>query len=311
MLNEKISRFSNIGNKDGLFFVYQSILSGVASITSLKQFVMHHPGHLDVEVDAAIMLYADLNIIIYDEENDIISLTTSDLGDLEQFVNRFSNKIFDLVVNEGVINVDTLSYDMQVDRFYIDKKCISMRYACIRNLLINLGVFERRTTTSYYVPSEYIDKVTHYIKNKRKISQEQLLEIQAKEAEQGAEGEAFVLEYEKNRLKEREDLDTIKQVSIIDASAGYDIISYDNVDSTKLDRLIEVKTYKGKPHFHWSSNEMDEAKLRMNHYYLYLVSYDEMRNEGYHPIIIKNPINYFKDNSEWQSSIDSIMIKKV
>ena len=311
MLNERISRFSNIGNKDGLFFVYQSLLSGVASITSLKQFVMHHPGHLDVEVDAAVMLYADLNILVYDEENDVISLTTSDWGDLEQFVNRLSKKIFDFVVNEGVINIDTLSYDMQVDRFYIDRKCISMRYACIRNLLISLGVFERRTTTSYYVPTEYVDKATPHIKNKRKISQAQLLKILEQEAEQGAEGEAFVMEYEKSRLEGRDDLDAIKQVSIIDVGAGYDIISYNSIHSTKLDRLIEVKTYRGKPHFHWSSNEMDEAKLRMDHYYLYLVSYDEMSKEGYHPLIIQNPINYFKDNAEWQTSVDSVTLTKI
>lgn len=138
-----------------------------------------------------------------------------------------------------------------------------------------------------------------------------MLKILAQEAEQGAEGEAFVMEYEKSRLKGREDLDTIKQVSIIDAGAGYDIISYNSVDSTKLDRLIEVKTYKGEPHFYWSSNEIDEAKLRMDHYYLYLVSYDEIRKDGYHPIIIKNPIYYFKDNSEWQSSIDSIALTKI
>ncbi|WP_289069169.1 DUF3883 domain-containing protein [uncultured Barnesiella sp.] len=311
MLNERISRFSNIGNRDGIFFVYKSLLSGVTSITSLKQFVMHHPGHLDVEVDATIMLYADLNMLVYDEENDIISLTTRNLKDLEQFINILSKKLFDFAVREGILNIDTLSYDMQVDRFYIDKKCISLRYACIRNLLISLGIFERRSDTSYYVFSEYVNKAIPHIKNKRKLSQELLLKILEQEAEQGVEGEAFVLEYEKRRLAEREDLDAIKQVSIIDVGAGYDIISYDGIDSTKLDRLIEVKTFKGKPHFHWSFNEMNEAKLRMDHYYLYLVSYDEMREEGYHPIIIKNPIKYFKENSEWQSSIDSIMIKKV
>ena len=311
MLNERISRFSNIGNRDGIFFVYKSLLSGVTSITSLKQFVMHHPGHIDVEVDATIMLYADLNMLVYDEENDIISLTTRNLKDLEQFINILSKKLFDFAVREGILNIDTLSYDMQVDRFYIDKKCISLRYACIRNLLISLGIFERRSDTSYYVFSEYVNKAIPHIKNKRKLSQELLLKILEQEAEQGVEGEAFVLEYEKRRLAEREDLDAIKQVSIIDVGAGYDIISYDGIDSTKLDRLIEVKTFKGKPHFHWSFNEMNEAKLRMDHYYLYLVSYDEMREEGYHPIIIKNPIKYFKENSEWQSSIDSIMIKKV
>lgn len=311
MLNERISRFSSIGNKDGLFFVYQSLLSGVTSVRSIKQFVMHHPGHIDVEVDAVIMLYADLNILQYDEENDIISLVIMDLGDLGQFINRFSKMIFDFVVREEIINVETLSYDMQVDRFYIDKECIPMRYACIRNLLISFDVFERRAAASYYVSAGYVNKATPYIKNKRKMSQAKLQKILEQEAEQGTEGEAFVMEYEKKRLEGREDLDTIKQVSIIDVGAGYDIISYNNIYSTKLDRLIEVKTYRGKPHFHWSSNEMNEAKLRMDNYYLYLVSYDEMNKEGYHPIIVKNPITYFKDNVEWQTSIDSVAFIKV
>jgi hypothetical protein len=56
---------------------------------------------------------------------------------------------------------------------------------------------------------------------------------------------------------------------------------------------------------------MNEAKLRMDHYYLYLVSYDEMNKEGYHPIITQNPINYFKDNAEWQTSVDSVTLTKI
>lgn len=311
MLNERISRFSSIGNKDGLFFVYHSLLNGVTSVYALKQFVMHHPGRIEVEVDAAIMLFVDLNILQYDEEDDIISLIIRDLGDVAKFVNCFSNMIFDFVLREGVVIVDSLLYDVQVDRFYIEKNCVSMRYACIRNLLISFDILVRRSSDSYYVSTEYVNKAIPHIKSNRKLSQGNLQNKLEQDARQGAEGETFVMEYEKRRLEGRTDLDAIKQVSIIDVSAGYDIISYNDIYSTKLDRFIEVKTYRGKPHFHWSSNEMNEAKLRMDHYYLYLVSYDEMNKQGYRPIIIKNPINYFKNNAEWQTSIDSVVLIKV
>ena len=311
MLNERISNFSNIGNKGGLFFVYKSVLNGVRSVTSLKHFAMHYPGRLDVEVDAAIMLFHYINLLSYDETNDVITLSNSVMLEEDEFFSILAKLSFDLIVEDSILSLDSLAYDLHVDRYYIAKKCISLKYACLRNLLISLGVFEIRSQDSYYVSSLFVKNSRTHIARKRKITQEQLLKILEQERLQGEAGEDFVLQFERQRLQGREDLDEIKQISVVDVSAGYDIISYNDLESKKLDRLIEVKTYKGKPHFHWSENEMRIARLRKEHYFIYLVSYEEMNNEGYLPIIIQDPINYFHENTEWESTVDSITLSKL
>ena len=52
-----------------------------------------------------------------------------------------------------------------------------------------------------------------------------------------------MLSYEVKRLEGHPYLSKIKQISVIDVTAGYDILSYNGVDSEKLDRFIEVKSY--------------------------------------------------------------------
>lgn len=311
MLNERISAFSEIGNKDGLYFIYRCIKDGTSSIASLKQFVVHHPGHIEVQVDAAIMLYEQLGILSYNQNEDLIILNIEKDWVQSAFLEHLSKKILKLVISEEIIDFESLSYDILSDCFYASRKCIHMKYACIRNLLITLNLLEKRTNNTYFVSAKFIEDITPHISHRRKISQEELITQLEKQTDQGKAGETFVLEYEKKRLRGRADLDCIKQISFVDVSAGYDIISFNDKDSFKLDRLIEVKTYVGKPHFHWSSNEMDIAKVRMEHYFIYLVSYNDMLKEGYDPIIIQNPISYLENNSDWQFSIDSITVKKL
>lgn len=57
MLNAEIIRYNYFGSKEGLFFVYRHIKEATLSVASLKQFVIHNPGHIDVDVDAAILLF--------------------------------------------------------------------------------------------------------------------------------------------------------------------------------------------------------------------------------------------------------------
>jgi hypothetical protein len=49
------------------------------------------------------------------------------------------------------------------------------------------------------------------------------------------------MEYERQRLMDKGK--SIERISPYDVTAGYDILSYDNVDSTEYDRFIEVKSY--------------------------------------------------------------------
>lgn len=44
------------------------------------------------------------------------------------------------------------------------------------------------------------------------------------------------------------------------ANAGYDIESFQNLDSIIIDRFIEVKSFENKIQFYWSKNELEKAK---------------------------------------------------
>ena len=54
------------------------------------------------------------------------------------------------------------------------------------------------------------------------------------------------MKYEQNRLIGHKNYEKIEIISNIDVSAGYDIISFKSKDSVNTDKLIEVKSYKGK-----------------------------------------------------------------
>lgn len=310
MLNEEIRRYSSIGNKEGLYFVYLHIQNGATSLNSLKQFAVHNPGHIDVVVDAVVLLLNELNIIDYDSMEDIIVLPLDCSFSKEIFFNELSKRIIQFILSENLISLETMSYDIVENCFYIQKKCISLHYACLRNILLTLGLFSNRTSTTFFVSPLFNQNVTSHIKKRRKFNLQELLLKLENQAKQGEAGEQFVLEYERKRLEGRFDIDNIEQISVIDVAAGYDIISFDSIDSCRLDRFIEVKTYQGKPHFHWSSNEMNIAKLRSKHYYIYLVAFDYMKEEGYQPIIIKDPIQYFDGNLDWELTIDGITYNK-
>ena len=80
------------------------------------------------------------------------------------------------------------------------------------------------------------------------------------------------MEYELNRLNENEDLrQQILQISEIDDTAGFDIMSFDGEKSTGFDRMIEVKaTTDENPHFFFSGHEVEVASELKNKYWIYL-----------------------------------------
>lgn len=107
----------------------------------------------------------------------------------------------------------------------------------------------------------------------------------------------FVIEFEIQRLVECTLIP--KRISVIDVSAGYDILSCNNSSSATYDRYIELKSFRGSPHFYWSSNEKRIAEALGENYFLYLVDLSavEQNREGYTPQIIPNPaINLCSDD---------------
>ena len=311
MLNERIERFSEIADTKGLFFVWQSIGNGVVSIKSLNQLRSHHTGKLCLNVFPALLLLQEMGYIAIDDDNIQVVSVLNNYDSEEDFSIFFSEALADYLLNEEVISLESLKYNSIEDCFVLPRNGIKYRHASYRNLLLSFGILRKRDD-GFYRLDKKLDTIIDIApsKNKKK-TEERLLQELEQQHQEGLAGELFVLQYEQNRLAAHPQKTKVKQISLIDVAAGYDIISYDDVSSLYLNRFIEVKTFKGKPHFHWSVNEIRESKIRAEHYYLYLVDYDRIKDPDYIPIIIQNPSVFFIDNEDWNITPDSFLYEHV
>lgn len=313
MLNEKIENCSEIADSEGLYFVWKNLISGVTSLESLAYLRLHHSGKINVDVEITILLFAQLQII--ELSDDFISLKNDFLKDnsldKKRFLDWISKFLLQFLIVEKVIELEEIIYDSQLDKYILPRRNIKYRYACYRNLLLSLSILDKREDGNYYIEEFLTEIITKENISKAKISEATLMKLLEQQRVQGEIGEKYVIEYENKRLALRMDKSKIKRISVLDVSAGYDIISYNDFGSTTLDRFIEVKTYKGKPHFHWSANEIQTAKVRSSHYFLYLVDFNQISLPLYEPIIICDPISYFENNTDWASTPESFFITKI
>jgi hypothetical protein len=311
MLDERIEKFSEIADSKGLFFVWQSIGHGVVSINSLIQLRAHHKGKLCLNILPTLLLLEEMGYITIEDDSIQIISIMSDYDDEELFATYFSDVLVDYLVDEEVISLDSLKYRSQEDCFVLARNGIKYKHASYRNLLLSLGILTKLDDGSYLFEKK-LDKIIEIAstKNKKK-SEEHLLQELEQQRLEGIAGEMYVLQYERKRLAKHPQKDKVKQISSIDVAAGFDIISFDDVLSTKLNRFIEVKTFRGNPHFHWSVNEIRVSRIRAEHYFLYLVDFDKIKDADYEPTIIKNPSVFFINNADWNITTDSFFYEYV
>lgn len=109
-------------------------------------------------------------------------------------------------------------------------------------------------------------------------SQKELDDLISKQKKIGELAEEIVLNYEKMRLIKLgcpEKAERVKQVSIDDTRKGYDIESFNGIESDDIspDRFIEVKGTAGKKFsIIWSENEIEKAKDLGSEYWIYSVT---------------------------------------
>ena len=135
--------------------------------------------------------------------------------------------------------------------------------------------------------------------SKRTIGIEQLKKQLEENRQAGEKAEQYVLQYEKKRNDKNSLAEKVRIISDIDVCAGYDIVSFDSNDSDDYDRFIEVKAVSKSKSFYWSSNELNTARLKGKHYYLYLVDLNKVSDENYIPDIINDPAGVLFDSEEW------------
>ncbi len=205
-------------------------------------------------------------------------------------------------------------YDFVYKSINVDFSAFGLKYASIRNLLIDFEFFKPHPD----FPEKLLIINSRWKKffevnfsqeiRKKKIGLKELKKNLEQQQINGELAEKFVMKFEELRLSEK---DGIQWIAPYDPGAGYDVSSFNDESSTSNDRLIEVKSYSGSNmYFYWSKNEVDTARKHADKYCIYLVNRDELLNINYEPVIVFNPIENILNNDEWKKTISKYFITR-
>lgn len=264
------------------------------------------------EINGSINLLEWLGVL-KKKNNKIVTLVNISSNDelLSMLIEKLSNN--NLLLK--IIPIDSFRYDEVDKKLYISASSIALENSSIRHLFYSLGLFEIKSKVIYEISEKYTDVLFHFFESignnfkfdTRVLSLADLIKIKNLQAENGREAEKRAFLFEKNRLENHPYLKNIKIISEIDTTKGFDIISFESLDSKDYDRFIEVKSVSFGTRFYWSKNEVETAKRLGKKYYLYIVRMtdDEGKIE-----IINNPYIIFK-SKEWQKSVNTWEIDRV
>lgn len=311
MLTE-LKRCNSIGNVDGILFLV-SIMAGKERIS--RDEIRNRcalENSITVNCPGAVAFFEYLRLV------DATSDTVMPLPELDTLATKSNGEIIEQLaamsinrlVEEGIFDKDATGFDAEKGHLTIKRSAFPLAYAAVRNFLTMAGALDKEENGEICVAGNYESDWTEQLRNRRKkFTLEQLLKQQEDQSRRGLEAEEFVLGLEKKRLPEL--AQKIKRISDFDVAAGYDIVSYENNGSEQYDRFIEVKCYMGSPHFFWSENESDVARIKADKYILCLVDYLRMGEPGYQPEFIRNPYEAIFDSDEWLVNASSYRIQKI
>lgn len=307
-MREELRKYSSIGNKKGILLLCKKVLTGqMEDLSSIGKSCMFVDG-VDLNFNCGIMAFEEIKLIAIDNNKCISQGLIYSEHDEDSFINAFCGYCLKSLIEMDLIKIEHLKFNESKDVIQIPRYAFKMECSVYRNMLIILGALIPEGPL-YTLNKVFESDFSNQISKKHKFSQEYLLDMLERERIIGEEGEAFVLAFERRRCPfSAKQQQKIKQISIVDASAGFDILSLEN-EKSDAKRYIEVKTYSGKVHFFWSANEIDNAKLRGASYFLYLVDYDKIKNINYEPLMIANPYYTIKDLPIWDMSPASFSIK--
>lgn len=126
-------------------------------------------------------------------------------------------------------------------------------------------------------------------RRRSRLSQAALEERLDQQAIDGAITEEWVLERERARLSTHPLLKQVARISLEDAGAGYDIISFSTAATLVHDHFLEVKSFRGRRRFFWTRNEIEAARRLGEGYHLCIIDRDRMNDTSYRPEVISGP----------------------
>lgn len=311
MLTE-LKRCNSIGSTEGLLFLI-TIIAGKERITQAEirnRCALENGVTVNCPGAVAFLEYLGLVTLAPDTV-----MATDRLDDLalkeapEQIIGIVKLCIKQLT-EDGIFDSDTMAFDPERGHLSIKRSAFPLAYAAIRNFMTAVGALEKEQQGEIGISDDYEDDFATVIRNRRKkLTLEQLLQQQEEQSKRGLEAEEFVLRLEKNRLPAK--ATRIKRISDYDVSAGYDIVSFEEDGSEVYDRFLEVKCYIGEPHFFWSENEVDVARIKGERYILCLVDYTQIGHPSYQPEYIVDPAGVIFESDAWMVNTASYRIQKV
>lgn len=312
-MREELKRSNSIGSKDGIdIFLELVFVKKTTGIEAIQHAFRYH-ALAQFNCRLALLFFQELKYIEVLSRKILLTEVGETLTKLsvDSQKDKIAEDIFDYLAQEKLISYEKVIIDSLNGELKIPTNAFSLSAAVYRNFLDEMGCFSRNGAYFSIVDKKLLDRVEkEIVMEKRKLSQEDLLLKIQKQQEDGDTGEIFVLEYEKKRLFGHQPLP--KRISPIDVSAGYDILSCHNLISRGYDRYIEVKSYRGKPHFYWSANERRVAEALGDNYYLYMVDLSAMEKNRieYAPQIIVNPAQTLC-SEDWLIEPDSYRVTYV
>ena len=311
MLTE-LKRCNSIGNVDGILFLV-SIMAGKERISRdeiRNRCALENSITLNCPGAVAFFEYLRLVNTTSDTVMPLPELDTLAAKSNGEIIEQLAAMSINRLVEEGIFDKDATGFDAEKGHLTIKRSAFPLAYAAVRNFLTMAGALDKEENGEICVAGNYESDWTEQLRNRRKkFTLEQLLKQQEDQSRRGLEAEEFVLGLEKKRLPEL--AQKIKRISDFDVAAGYDIVSYENNETEHYDRFIEVKCYMGSPHFFWSENESDVARIKADKYILCLVDYLRMGEPGYQPEFIRNPYETIFDSDEWLINASSYRIQKI
>ena len=303
------------GGKDGLLFFICDVI-GCNGITACDAEIIcsHAPGKRLLSVADLVNYCVAFGWIKI--ESDFLRISpplTAFINDKNALNEKLIQSTVEHLFESEIFNSCLFSYDVVQSCYSFKNELLPLSFSAVRNVLISQGflVAERGIQgTRFYIMPIYDSIVAKHCKSKRKqVTIEQLKkQLEANELA-GEKAELFVLSFEKTRIG-CPLCAGIKRISEIDTSAGYDIVSFDSLQSRVPDRFIEVKAVSSAGFF-WSKNEYEMAKLKGEKYYLYLVELSHINEPGYAPEMIQNPASNVMNSDSWFVEAQSYHIKRV
>ena len=194
--------------------------------------------------------------------------------------------------------------DLSDGRLLADSMLLPFRDHGLTLLLLEFGVMQRLNGRAWIVADDLAHIFWSLLRAQNaKVAKHTLMSparLDAWIANRRAAGlaaEAFALSFEHRRLHGHPLLDQVRWVADEDVSAGYDILSFDDLRSLTLDRHIEVKGHSGDRTFHWSTGEVEAAQKKRQKYWLYLVDRGKVDDFSYIPELYSDPYAYFVEQN--------------